>query len=505
MKSTRLRASASLLGFAALLCGCTVGPDFLVPEAPKETGYRAEGEAATVGEQHLDLGKQIAGDWWSLYHSEELSEVVRQAIAGNRTLAAAEAALAQAQEAVAQATGGLYPQLDLNGSATRLRNPPQALGLQRLPPGFPAIFNLFSIGPRVSYLLDIFGGTRRGIEQASALAEAADHEVDAAYLSLTGNAVNQALAVASINAQIRTVQGIIAEDETNLRLVNDEVNAGVATQLDIETARSQLAADRTLLPPLRQQSSVARHALAILIGKPPVDWTPPKFDLADFTLPNNLPVSLPSTLVRQRPDILTAEAQLHAASAAIGVATAQLYPSITLSAGTNQEATTVSQLFWGSSNAWSMAAGLTAPIFHGGELEAQRSAAVDAYDAAMAKYQETVLDAFDQVADVLDALQHDAELIDEEHRALEAAEASLRLTRTTYSIGNVGILQVVDAQRLVEQARLGFVRAQAQRLVDTAQLFLAMGGGWWDWQAHNPGAAATQTAPQPVSVPAPPK
>jgi NodT family efflux transporter outer membrane factor (OMF) lipoprotein len=505
MMSTKLRASASLLGLAALLCGCTVGPDFLVPEAPKETGYRAEGEAVTMGEQHLDLGKEIAGDWWSLYHSEELSEVVRQAIAGNRTLAATEATLAQAQEAVAQATGGLYPQLDLDASATRLRNPPQALGLQKLPPGFPAIFNLFSIGPRVSYLLDVFGGTRRSIEEASALAQAADREVDAAYLSLTGNAVNQALAVASINAQIRTVQGIITDDETNLRLVNDEVRAGVATQLDIETAKSQLALDRTLLPPLRQQSSVARHALAILIGKPPVDWSPPNFDLADFTLPSNLPVSLPSTLVQQRPDILAAEAQLHAASAAIGVATAQLYPSITLTAGANQEATKLSQLFWGSSNAWSLAAGLTAPIFHGGELEAQRRAAVDAYDSATAKYEETVLEAFGQVADVLDALQHDVELIDEERRALDSAEASLRLTRTTYSIGNVGILQVVDAQRVAEQARLGYVRAQAQRLVDTAQLFLAMGGGWWEWQARTSGAAAMQTAPQPVSVPAPPR
>ncbi len=258
--------------------------------------------------------------------------------------------------------------------------------------------------------------------------------------------------------------------------------------------------DRTLLPPLGQQLNAAQHALAILLGKAPADWTPPDFDFAAITLPAELPVSLPSALVRQRPDVMSAEARLHAASAAIGVATAQLYPNITLSAGLNQEAISVVSLFHGASNVWSLGAGLTAPIFHGGALEAQRRGAVDAFNAALDNYEQTVLQAFGQVADVLDALGHDAELLAAERRALAAADRSLALTRQTYAIGSIGILQVLDAQRLAEQARLGYVRAEAQRYLDTAQLFLAMGGGWWNWRA---GSATASTAPGAIPVSAP--
>ena len=495
MISTNLRAVAGLLGLAGLLCGCAVGPDFHLPPKPTQKAYRPAGEAAAAGEQQFALGKRITGDWWKLFHSGPLDHVVQQAIGGNRTLVAAKATLAQAEQARIQASGGLFPQVDLGASAARQKISPSQFGLQKLPAGFPPIFNLFSIGPRVSYALDIFGETRRGIEEAGALAEAANYEVDAAYLTLTGQAVTEAFTIAEINAEIRTIEGIIADDQTNLRLVNAEVKAGTATQLDIETATSQLEADRTLLPPLRQQLSQTRHALAILGGKAPIDWTPPAFDLAAFTLPKDLPVSLPSALVQQRPDVLTAQARLHAASAAIGVATAQLYPRLDITAAFNQDTTKINQLFWGSSSAWSVASGLTAPIFHGGELVAQRRAAIAAYDASLANYQQTVLLSFGQVADALDALQNDAALIESERRAIRSGEASLRLTRQTYSIGNIGILQVVDAQRQVEQARLGLVRAEAQRLIDTAQLFLAMGGGWWQWQGdHAPPASAGKPA-----------
>jgi NodT family efflux transporter outer membrane factor (OMF) lipoprotein len=215
-------------------------------------------------------------------------------------------------------------------------------------------------------------------------------------------------------------------------------------------------------------------------------------------LPNELPLSLPSELVRQRPDLLAAEAQLHAASAAIGVATAQLYPKITLSGALSQQAISLDTLFHGASNLWSFAGGLTTPIFHGGELEAQRRFTEDQFNATLATYEETVLQAFGQVADVLEALSHDAELLAEQQRALAAAESSLNLTRRSYSIGNVGILQVLDAQRLVERARLGYVRAKAQRYLDTAQLFVAMGGGWWDWRDR----AAAASSLTPVSAPA---
>jgi len=241
-------------------------------------------------------------------------------------------------------------------------------------------------------------------------------------------------------------------------------------------ARSQLENDRTLLPPLRQQLSVARHALAILVGQPPAEWSAPKFDLDRFTLPRELPLSLPSELVHDRPDIMAAEAQLHAASATIGVATANLYPQITLSVSVGQQALTLGHFFEAGSNIWSLAGGLTAPIFHGGTLEAERQGAIDAYRASLANYEQTVLTSFGQVADVLQALTHDAEELVAQRHALEAADASLSLTRLSYSAGNVGVIQVLDAQRLHEQARLGYVRAEAQRFQDTAQLYLALGG-----------------------------
>lgn len=502
MVKSRLRAGAALFVMAGFLGGCTLGPNFHLPSAPPETRYRHGSETKTAGEQHFALGQKLTGDWWRLYHSTSLAQTVTAAIAGNKTLVAAAASLAQAREVVAETSGGLYPQLDVGADADRQRISPAQFGLSKLPAGFQPIFNTFSIGPRVSYALDIFGGIRRSIEQAGALADVADYQFDAAYLGLTGNAVMDAIAMAGINGQIRTVEGIIADDETNLRLVNDEVKAGTATQIDIETATSQLAADRTLLPPLHQQLSQERHALAVLAGKAPADWTPPDFVLTDLTLPTDLPVSLPSALVRQRPDILAAEARLHAASAAIGVATARLYPNITLTASLGQEALSPDRLFWGASNIWSFGSGLTAPLFHGGELEAQRRAAIDAYRAALANYEETVLKSFGQVADVLDALQNDAALVVDERRAVGAAEASLRLIRIAYRNGSVGILQVVDAQRTLERARLGYVRAQAQRLTDTAQLFLAMGGGWWAWhptQAAAPAAGAMKAEPAAAS------
>ncbi len=347
----------------------------------------------------------------------------------------------------------------------------------------------------MSYALDPFGANRRRIEQQEATAGYEAYQLDAAYLTLTGNAATQALAIASARAQIKAVETIIQDDQENLRLVQSELEAGEATQIDVESAASQLAADRTLLPPLRQQVSVARHALSILAGRLPADWVPPDFNLEEFTLPDELPASLPSDLVRQRPDILASEAQLHAASAAIGVATAQLYPTINLTATFTQESLATETWFNPTSRVWSIGGQLLAPVFHGGALQAQKRAAVDAFDAALANYRQTVLTSFGQVADVMEALAHDAELLEAERRALESADESLRLTRTTYQYGNVGVLQVLDAQRLAEQARLGYVRAQAQRLLDSVQFLTAMGGGWWNWPGSDqPMQAAAEKA-----------
>jgi NodT family efflux transporter outer membrane factor (OMF) lipoprotein len=496
MVLTSVRRGAPALGLTMLVVGCAVGPDFVRPAPPPTQDYEAGGmprpdvAEPTETQQRFALGQKISNDWWQLFRSPRLDGVLQETIAGNLTLAAAKTTLTQAQQGVLQAAGALYPQLDLAAGAQRQRVNFSAIGINQQGP----IINLFNIGPTVSYALDVFGGYRRRLEQQEALAEYEGWELDAAYLTLTGNAVTQALQIASARAQIAAVETIIADDERNLELVRTELKAGEATQLDVQTAQSQLAADRTLLPPIRQQLSVARHALSVLSGRAPGDWAPPDFDLAEFTLPEELPVSVPSQLVRKRPDILAAEAQLHAASAAVGVATAQLYPSLNLTASFEQFATKPSKLFAPESSIFDFGGNLLAPIFHGGALRAQKQAAVDAFDGAYASYKQTVLTSFGQVADSLQALSHDAELLEAEHRALDSAETQLRLTRTSYSYGNVGILQVLDAQRQTEQARLGHVRAQAQRFIDTVQLLTAMGGGWWQAQDQTAQAATPAKA-----------
>ncbi len=497
-KVQHLTHSLRFLVPAVLALGsCTVGPDFTPPAGPAESALTPDHAAEKgAGEQHFAIGEKITGDWWTLFGNDALNTMLQQAIAGNRTIVAARATLAAAEESVNQATAGLFPQVDLSAGPLRQHINGAPFGLAKLPAQFPPYSSIYHVGGTVSYALDLWGGTRRSIESSAALAEAQDYELDAAYLSLTGNAVMEALTLASLRAQAATVDSIIADDETNLRLVNTEVRAGVATQLDIETAQSQLATDRTLLPPLRQQQDVARHALAMLAGRAPGDWAPPDFDLDALALPAELPLSLPSDLARQRPDILASEAQLHSANATIGVATAQLYPNITLSGSLTQQAVTIDTLFHGVNDVWTIAAGVSYPLFHGGALEAQKRRAIDNFDAALATYEQTVLTSFEQVADSLDALQHDADQLAEQQRALGSAQSSLDLTRRAYTLGSVGIVQVLDAQRQAEQARLGFVRARAQRYLDTAQLFVALGGGWWSWREKDapPQSAAVTPA-----------
>ena len=490
---------AALLAGVSLLASCTVGPDFERPAPPESKGYTEEKDGlpplqvtdAKETQQRLLLGQDIPGEWWHLFRSERLNDVLKQAVAGNQNVIAATATLAQARQGIAQAAGALYPQVDVQAGVQREKISNAVFGQ----PGTLPAFNLFSIGPTVSYALDPFGGNRRRVEQQEALTDFSDYQLDAAYLTITGNAVTQAINIATARAQIAAYNTIIADDERNLRLVRTELQAGEATQIDVQLAQSQLENDRTALPPLRQQLSVARHALSILVGRLPAEWVPPDFELTEFTLPEELPVTLPSALVRRRPDILASESQLHAASANIGVATAQLYPNINLTASFTSEANHLGDLFAGP--VYSIGAQLLAPIFHGGALTAQKQAAVEAFNAALANYRQTVLTGFGQVADSLQALQHDLEEVEAQRRALESSEANLKLTQTTYSYGNVGILQVLDAQRLAEQARVGFVRAQSQRYLDTVQLFTALGGGWWEWRA-----APAQAAITPVKAPA---
>ncbi len=462
----------------ALLTACAaVGPDFVAPAAPAQTRYSAaEPGLADAGgaetSQRIVAGAAsdgaVTAAWWRAFASPALDAVVEQALAGSPTTATAEATLAQAREGVSAARGSRYPQVTLGASAGR-GNPSAG--------GATGVINSSSVGPSLSYGVDAFGATARRVEQAQALADLQQAQWQAARLALAGGTVTQAIALASATEQMRAVQDIIAADQRNLELVRLSATAGKSAGLDVLTAESQLASDRALLPPLLQQASAARHALAVLVGRWPADWTPPAFDFGSLVLPRELPLALPSALVRRRPDIQAAEAQLHAANAAIGIAAAELYPSLTLTASWTAAASGSGALLSHPKGLWELAASLLAPVFDGGTLKAQRAAATDAYAAQLGSYRQTVLQAFGQVADVLEALDHDAALLDAQRRALDAADATLDLTQQSYQAGQASFLQIIEAQRLFQQARLGHVRAQAQRYADSAQFFVAMGGG----------------------------
>lgn len=491
MSSTIPGRMLALAGTVAMLAGCALGPDFKRPDPPHVERYTAQElrleMAAAVGEseQHVVPGEQLRSDWWRLFQSDALDRVVERALAGNRTLVAAAATLAQSQELAAAQAGTLYPQVGVTAAIGRQKYGAEFLGSSPKPPAF----TYFAVGPTISYALDYTGGVARSVEQQYALADYQRQQLHAAYLAVTGSAVMQALKIASLRAQIATVEALLGQDRENLKLVQTAFDAGSVSRVDIVSANSQLASDATLLPPLRQELSLARHALAIVLGQAPANAALPEFDLANLELPRSLPLSLPSELAHRRPDILAAEAQLHAATAAVGIANANLYPHINLTAATGQQATDFGHLFDRASNVWSLAGALVAPLFDGGTLRAEQRAAVDAMHASAANYEQTVLVAFGQVADSLQALDHGAEQLEAQLRAQDAARDNVDLTRKSYNEGNVGVLQVLDAERLYQQARLGYERARGQRYLDTATLFLALGGSGPDAVASSEGVA----------------
>ncbi len=461
-----------ILGICAL-SACSVGPDFTHPTTPTPASYTSSKDTPLTGAQRIMLGNKVAGDWWTLFKSPTLNQTIKLAMANNYDVAAAKATLTQAQEEVSAALGALWPQISLDATAGGQKYGAALFGPTNIT--IPS-FAYYIVGPSLTFPLDVFGKQRRTVEAQKALAEYQWHELNSAYLSLSASVTTQALNLAAIKTQIATVKRIIAEDQRNAALVETAYKIGSVNRVDVLSAQSQLAADQTLLPPLLQQASIARHALSVLVGKAPADWQPPEFTLGQFTLPRQLPVSLPSALVRQRPDILAAEAQLHAASAAIGIATANEYPNLTLNGTLTQQALTPANLFKPNMTAWNPTANIVQPIFSGGSLRAQRRAAEATYQAALATYQQTVLKAFGQVADTLQALAHDAQTLAAEQRALKTAAESLRLARLSYKEGDTGLLQLLDAQRLYSQAQFGVNQAIAQRYFDTILLFLNLGG-----------------------------
>ncbi len=483
---------------AMVLAGCTVvGPDFHAPAAPSSSpNYTASplptqtAAAPTDGgvAQRFDFTRQLSARWWQLFRSPELDALIKQGLAQSPTLSAARAVLRETQENFRAAGGALrYPRLDANLSAQHQRSSGAAFG------GSNIEYTLYNASVGVSYSLDMFGATRRRLEGLRAQVDYRQYQFEGAYLALTGNIVTTAIREAALREQIAAARNILAAERKQLAMVKRQFELGAVPRASVLSQQSQLATTRATLPPLQKQLAFTRHALAVLAGQLPSAGHLPLFQLDSLHLPEVLPVTLPSTLARQRPDIRAAAALLHQASAAVGVATANLYPRITLSGSFGTQATGIGDLFTGSGAVWNIGAGLLQPLFHGGELSAKRRAAVAAYDQAVAQYRQTVLLAFKNVADVLCALDSDARTLQARAAAEAAARENFVLTRRQFRLGAVNYLTLLVAQRDSQQARISLIAARAQRYADTAALFQALGGGWWN---RSPAAAGSAAKPK---------
>lgn len=471
-RSTRLLAGMALSSLLLAACA-TVGPDFKAPAVPATTGYAMAGDASPA--LRLSPDARVAGPWWQAFGSPDLDAVIRQALADSPSIAEARANLDRARAEANAIAGAAGPQSELQAGGQRERINTAAFGFS----GFPSpTINLFSVGANISYDLDLFGGQKRANEAASARAEAEAQRADAAYLSLTGNVALQAVRVAALRAQIAAAEQTVKDDQALIDIIAKAQKAGGAARSSGAPAEAQLAKDQAKIPPLQALLAQARHQLALLSGKAPADWAAPDFDLAQFTVPAETPLTLPSSLVRARPDIRAAEADLHAATADIGVATAALYPDIKLSAGLTQSAIKPGDLFGYDASGWNIGGSLTAPLLNGGALKARQKAAEAQARAAMARYQTTVLTAFTQVADVLSALAADDAEIAALSRQVEAGERQIASAQTAWKLGGGTLYDVVDARTKLGEARLNLAQARGQRLYDLVRLYAATAADW---------------------------
>jgi NodT family efflux transporter outer membrane factor (OMF) lipoprotein len=485
------KISIAIAAAGMMLAGCAVGPDFQAPAAPDTSAYTAEAlpseTAASPGPggapQHFVSGQEIPAQWWTLLHSEQLDELIRQALADNPSLAAAQATLRQAQENLSAVYGSaLFPSVDASLSASRQKISGASFGQ---PDTQISPFTLYNASVNVQYALDLFGGARRELEALRSQIDYERFQMEGAYLTITSNIVTAALKEAQLRAQILATLDIIAAQEKQLEVVERQFQLGAVTRTDVLAQRAQLAQTRTALPTLEKTLAQTRHQLAVLTGKLPSDAASlPEFTLEKLQLPQELPVSLPSSFVRQRPDIRASEALLHAASAQIGVATAAMYPQITLSGTYGSEATFFHRLLTTGTTVWGLSGGLLQPLFHGGELSAKRRAAIAAFDQASAQYRATVLLAFQNVADVLRALDDDARVLKAQSDAESAAADTFDLAQKQFQLGAINYLTLLNAERQHQEARINLVAAQAARFADTAALFQALGGGWWNRTAQ---------------------
>jgi NodT family efflux transporter outer membrane factor (OMF) lipoprotein len=481
-KSHVPRAIASLAVLA--IAGCAVGPNFKRPAPPEVSDYTPSPLLTTASTpnvvagqpQHFTAGADISADWWTLFHSAPLNELIEQSLANNHDLKAAQAALTVARENVLAQRGAYYPSVAANFSATR-----QSQSIQIAPAlnSNTFLYNLFTPQVSVSYVPDVFGLNRRTVESLAAQEQGVRFQMIAAYTTLTSNVVVTAIQVGALQMQIDATHELIDSTANTVKILQYQFDKGYASGLDVAAQAALLAQVSATLPPLTKQQAQLRDLLAVLAGRFPNQAPADKFDLATLQLPADLPLSLPSSLVSQRPDVLQAEANLHDTSAKIGIATANRLPNILLTANAGSSAAAMSQLFTSGTGFWGVGAAVTAPIFQGGTLLHQQRAAYAAYRQAAEQYRSTVLTAFQNVADTLTALAQDAEALRAAADAATAAKVTLDLAQRQWQGGYASYLALLTAQQAYQQGRINLIQAQANRFADTAALFQALGGGWW--------------------------
>jgi efflux transporter, outer membrane factor (OMF) lipoprotein, NodT family len=456
-----------LLGLTA----CSTDPLLDSPDQPNRPYLPAADMADLQG--HVALGQKLETAWWTLFNSGALNDLVHQAVDANPGLSAAKETLAQAQAAVEAEQGSQMPQVSLGAVTGR-----QLYGVALFGPSnfFIPPFTYYEVGPSFSWTPDLFGGGKHRVERQQALADYQQHQWEALYVALTGNVVAQAVQQATWRTDIDAVEHVIVCDERLRELTQRAVMTGSASRSDLVTAQTRLDTDRALLPALQQNYSLHAHTLAVLLGRGPGDGLPLDVRWEQLKLPAALPVSLPSELVHRRPDILAAEADLHAAGAALGVASANLYPSLTLSANMLQEALSPSRIFYAASNAWALAGAISVPVWDGGVLSAQRRAAEHAYRASLDNYRDTVVRAFGQVADALTALVHDDEAIVIFDDGARTSATALAIARQHVEAGDGNQVDVVQAERADAQMQRQLSDAHAARYLDAIRLFVALGG-----------------------------
>jgi NodT family efflux transporter outer membrane factor (OMF) lipoprotein len=468
---------------AVLLTGCAVGPDFMPPAAPAVNGYTPEplgtasAPAAALEAQHFVRDLDLPGQWWTLFHSKALNSLIEKALAANPDLQAAQAALTVAKENVYAQQGALLPSVD--GNFTGSRQKFQITQPSDVAAGSPT-YNLFTAQLNVSYTPDVFGGTRRSIEALAAQADSQRFALEATYLTLTSNLAGAAVQEASLRGQIAATLSIIKIESDVLNLMQHQRQAGQIAEGDVVAQQAALAQVEQTLPPLQKQLAQQRDLLAALTGGLPSDRLPQQFVLASLKLPRDLPVSMPSKLVEQRPDVRAAEANLQSANAQIGVAIANRLPNITLSGAPGSTALAIDKLFTPGFGFWEATGSITQPIFHGGTLLHRELAAKAAYKQAAAQYRSAVVTAFQNVADSLRAIQSDAIALQKAVDSERASGKSLDITRKRMELGDINYLGLLNAQQTYQQALISLAQAKAARYADTVALFQALGGGWWN-------------------------